>query len=161
MSTLFLYSYDTCGVCFIFQTWGSGRSMWGRISHCSVSLHPGSVLQPPHHWWGSVSTSWGEWDRSLIKIASFKALRARLQWLRQIALSCRQVKAHLWLRGQVISSQQQECCFRKANAGESFNQRRLRVLWPILQSHHLIFLIRGVSDGENSSMSFILTLYTV
>ena len=117
MSTLFLYSYDTCGVCFIFQTWGSGRSMWGGISHCSVSLHPGSVLQLPHHWWGSVSTSWGEWDRSLIKIASFKALRARLQWLRQIALSCRQVEAHLWLRGQVISSQQQECCFRKANRG--------------------------------------------
>ena len=33
-------------------------------------------------------------------------LRARLQLLRQVALSCRQVGAHLWHRGPVVSRQQ-------------------------------------------------------
>ena len=36
------------------------------------------------------------------------ALRARLQWLRHVALSCRQVGAHLRHRGPVVSRQQQE-----------------------------------------------------
>ena len=36
------------------------------------------------------------------------ALRARLQWLRQVALSCRQVGAHLWHRGPAVSRQQQD-----------------------------------------------------
>ena len=42
------------------------------------------------------------------------ALRARLQLLRQVALSCRQVGAHLWHRGPVVSRQQ-----RDSNPGPS------------------------------------------
>ena len=36
------------------------------------------------------------------------ALRTRLQWLRQVALSCRQVGAHLWHRSPVVSRQQRD-----------------------------------------------------
>ena len=42
------------------------------------------------------------------------ALRARLQWLRQVALSRRLVGAHLWQRGPVVRRHQQDLGLKQA-----------------------------------------------